>query len=240
MSIDGPVLSIDCAQRTSVLALSRAAGEAPTVRAFAAGSGAREAFWDELRALESEGGVPAQALRGVAVVLGPGGFTGLRVAVAAAKGVAYALGIPAAGLPSSEVFAASHALRHGLRGARVLVALASKGDTAFVAEVEIGAEGASSARERASSVIGPDALAAALRAGVPAAVLSDEHLAPSLAEVLANHGAKPAGLETDGAALDMLARRALAESPADPFALVPVYPREPEAVTNWRLRKSSS
>ncbi|MFM7051142.1 MAG: tRNA (adenosine(37)-N6)-threonylcarbamoyltransferase complex dimerization subunit type 1 TsaB [Planctomycetota bacterium] len=238
MSVAGPVLSIDCAQRTSVLALSRAEGEAPTVRAFAAGSGAREAFWDELRALEAESGVPARSLRGVAVVLGPGGFTGLRVAVASAKGVAYALGVPAAGVPSSEVFAASFAARHGLRDARVLVALASKGDTAFVAEVAIGAEGARSAHERSAAVIGPDALEAMLRAGAPAAILSDEHLAPTLAEVCARHGFAASPLATDGGALDLLARRALAESPADPFALVPIYPREPEAVTNWRARKS--
>jgi tRNA threonylcarbamoyladenosine biosynthesis protein TsaB len=236
----GPVLSIDCSQRRSVLALSRAAGEAPFVRAFAAvggsGDAAREAFWDELRALEAESGVTARELRGIAVALGPGGFTGLRVAIACAKGVAYALGVPAAGLRSSEVFAASHAQAAGLREARVAVLLASKNGSAFVAEVAV--DHAGRAVEERAEVLGPAELAAAFAARPPAVALSDEHLAAELAAVLAARAVAVEPITTDGASLDHLARLALAERPADPFALLPIYPREPEAVTNWRARKS--
>jgi tRNA threonylcarbamoyladenosine biosynthesis protein TsaB len=41
---------------------------------------------------------------GIAVGLGPGSFTGLRVAVALAKGLAFALGRPIVGLPSLEAW----------------------------------------------------------------------------------------------------------------------------------------
>jgi len=44
-------------------------------------------------------------LRGIAVAVGPGSFTGLRVGLAAAKGIAHGLGIPVVGIPSLEAVA---------------------------------------------------------------------------------------------------------------------------------------
>lgn len=47
-------------------------------------------------------------LRAVAVALGPGSFTGLRVALAAAKGLALALQIPVLGAPTLDAVAYGH------------------------------------------------------------------------------------------------------------------------------------
>jgi tRNA threonylcarbamoyladenosine biosynthesis protein TsaB len=46
-----------------------------------------------------------KALGGVAVSLGPGSFTALRVGISTAKGIAYSLGIPVAGVSSLELLA---------------------------------------------------------------------------------------------------------------------------------------
>lgn len=50
-------------------------------------------------------GTERQDLTGVAVSLGPGSFTGLRIGLAAAKAIAYGLDIPIFGIPTTEVLA---------------------------------------------------------------------------------------------------------------------------------------
>ena len=50
-------------------------------------------------------GVEKAALDGVAVSLGPGSFTGLRIGLAAAKAIAYGLDIPIFGIPTTEALA---------------------------------------------------------------------------------------------------------------------------------------
>lgn len=52
-------------------------------------------------------GMPAAAVQALGCDVGPGSFTGVRVAVAAAKGVALALDVPVAGVMSLEAMAAA-------------------------------------------------------------------------------------------------------------------------------------
>ena len=56
--------------------------------------------------LERGGAAPAQ-LTGIAVALGPGSFTGLRIGLAIAKGMALALHIPLIGIPSLDALVAA-------------------------------------------------------------------------------------------------------------------------------------
>ncbi|HLM73993.1 MAG TPA: tRNA (adenosine(37)-N6)-threonylcarbamoyltransferase complex dimerization subunit type 1 TsaB [Polyangiaceae bacterium] len=53
-----------------------------------------------------EGGVERSAIGAIACDIGPGSFTGVRVAVASAKGAAVALGLPVIGVTSLEALAA--------------------------------------------------------------------------------------------------------------------------------------
>lgn len=54
----------------------------------------------------AQAGLPFDRLERVAATVGPGSFTGLRVGVAFAKGLASALGVPAVGVGSLEALAA--------------------------------------------------------------------------------------------------------------------------------------
>lgn len=60
----------------------------------------------ELDGLFKRVGVSREALRGIGVGLGPGSYTGLRIGIATAEGLARGLGVPLRGLPSLEAMAA--------------------------------------------------------------------------------------------------------------------------------------
>jgi tRNA threonylcarbamoyladenosine biosynthesis protein TsaB len=53
-------------------------------------------------------GTDKHSLNAIVVLLGPGSFTGLRIGIAAAKGMAMGLGIPVVGVNLFELFAAAH------------------------------------------------------------------------------------------------------------------------------------
>jgi tRNA threonylcarbamoyl adenosine modification protein YeaZ len=53
-------------------------------------------------------GVPLAVVEKLAVVVGPGSFTGIRVGVAAARGLALALGVPCVGVTTLEALAFRH------------------------------------------------------------------------------------------------------------------------------------
>ena len=80
--------------------------------------GQAERLFPLIREVLDEVGIPLAALCAVGVGVGPGVFTGTRIAVAAAKGLAFSLGVPAIGVTRFE------ALRLGHKGA-VLASVAA-------------------------------------------------------------------------------------------------------------------
>ncbi len=76
-------------------------------------------------AVLAEAGLTIGDLSAVAVTVGPGTFTGIRIGLAAAKGLALTAGIPVLGVLTTEALA--HAVPPGQRhGCRVLAAVDSK------------------------------------------------------------------------------------------------------------------
>ncbi|HBF30482.1 tRNA (adenosine(37)-N6)-threonylcarbamoyltransferase complex dimerization subunit type 1 TsaB [Rhizobium sp.] len=69
----------------------------------------------------------------IAVTIGPGSFTGIRVGLAAARGLALALGIDVVGVSTLSVLAAAHRANGGETGAQgeVLAAMDAKRDEVY-------------------------------------------------------------------------------------------------------------
>jgi len=98
------LLAID----TAIPFVSVAIGDAGTVRGeVRLGTGRRHAeqLAPAIRYLSGECGVPLDHLAAIAVGIGPGLFTGLRVGVTTAKVMAQALRVPVVGIPSLDLVA---------------------------------------------------------------------------------------------------------------------------------------
>ncbi|MCO5064082.1 MAG: tRNA (adenosine(37)-N6)-threonylcarbamoyltransferase complex dimerization subunit type 1 TsaB [Rhizobiaceae bacterium] len=89
------------------------------------GKGHAERLMEVIDGALAEAGVGYDALGRIAVSIGPGSFTGVRVGVSAARGLALALDVPAIGISTLEAVAAE--TRASL-GDPVLVAFESAGD----------------------------------------------------------------------------------------------------------------
>ena len=89
-----------------------------------------------LEELLAEGGIGWADLKALAVGTGPGNFTGVRIAVAAARGLALGLKIPAIGVTRLE------ALAHGLPRPLVVIEDAKRGLADIEAGRTVGADAA--------------------------------------------------------------------------------------------------
>lgn len=61
----------------------------------------------EIARVLSRSGIQAESLKGIAVALGPGSYTGLRIGLGLAKGMALAHQIPLVGVPTLDIVAAA-------------------------------------------------------------------------------------------------------------------------------------
>jgi tRNA A37 threonylcarbamoyladenosine modification protein TsaB len=171
-------------------------------------------------------GVRGCGLSRVGVSVGPGGYTSLRVACAAGKMIAEACGARGVSVPTARVVLEGVAPE--LRRGPVAVALASKGPSAWVQVFGEGAEGDGRLMTAADV---PALLAAGVRV-----VVGDRFLPAEMRAAAEAGGARVIEPVFSAAACAVLA----ADLPvADPAEIVPLYPREPDAVTLWRARKPS-
>lgn len=168
-------------------------------------------------------GLAPRDLDRVAVSIGPGGYTAIRTAVATARMIAEATGAGCVGVPSACVAARRIESRE-----RFAVCLASKGETTFATVFELDGKEASAGRLiRAGdlSSLGVRVLAA------------DGYLPVSIRQAAQSDGLAiiPPTLDP-GACFEVSVDR----PETDPGAVLPLYPREPDAVTLWRHRKGRS
>jgi tRNA threonylcarbamoyladenosine biosynthesis protein TsaB len=195
-----------------------------------------ESLTPALAHLLGQVGLAAADLGLVVVDVGPGLFTGLRVGVAAAKGLAQARRIGVIGLSSLEV------LTHGAgeighRG-RVLSAVDARRGEVFATVADLDNEG-SPTEVLAPGLFSPPALARVLEGlgGEPMLGVGDG--AQRYAEVF---GAVPGVSVPDGGlafppplTLLHMGLRLLDQgvAPVDPALVVPLYMREADAVSNF-------
>ena len=170
----------------------------------------------------------------VAVDLGPGMFTGLRVGVAAAKAFSHARRLPMIGVASLDLLA--FPLRHSTR--RIVCALDAGRGEIFHASYRQSPGGVQRITE--PEVASPADLASDLDAtGEEVLLAGDGALRhhgsfDTIRRVeLADHGeAYPLA----GSLVQLAHARALREEFVNPTEVVPIYLRQPDAEINWTTR----
>lgn len=98
-------LALDTANDRIAVALAGEGRE--TMRAEAISRGHAERLFPLIDELLAAAGVEIESVGRIAVNVGPGSFTGIRIAVAAARGLGLALGVPVVGIDALRLIAAS-------------------------------------------------------------------------------------------------------------------------------------
>lgn len=98
------ILAIDTASSVSSVAVA-SEGKLQAEVTVEAGRTHSETLLSHIEGALSFAGVERSALTGVAVSIGPGSFTGLRIGLATAKAIAYGLGIPLVGVSTLAALA---------------------------------------------------------------------------------------------------------------------------------------
>lgn len=184
--------------------------------------------------------VKKDELDGIAVSIGPGSFTGLRIGLASAKMMAYALHIPLIAVPTLEALA-HHCVCEGVR--LVPVMDAQKGNV-YVQEFTWRADGdALTLHEESSLAILPlaEVIARLSKTEQPVLLLGDAMQRKVDVELPVNvrlapiHARMPRAACVGLAALTRLARG----ETDDPVTAVPLYLRRSEAEVLWEKRHST-
>jgi tRNA threonylcarbamoyladenosine biosynthesis protein TsaB len=230
------IVAIETATETVGVAVRTAEG----VEAEFALTGRRrhvESLTPALEHLLSQVGLGVGDIGTVAVDIGPGLFTGLRVGVSAAKGLAQALGIGVVGVSSLDVLVEA-AQRTGHEGLVLAMVDARRGEV-FATLREVGRAGLGP-EVMATGLFAPEALAAELSGLGGRAVLAVGDGAARYTDVFgAVAGVTPIGdslLYPPPLVLLTVAsvRLGQGEPPVDPAHVVPLYMRDADAISNFK------
>ncbi len=237
MSASAPAtVAIETATETVGVAVRTAEG----VQAEFALTGRRrhvETLTPALEHLLAQVGLRPADLGLVAVDIGPGLFTGLRVGVAAAKALAQSLGIGLVTATSLDILTAG-ASAAGHRGL-VMACVDARRAEVFAGVRELDATGAVMGEPVAPGLFTPADLVSALRdLGGAALVALGDGAVRYRAELEAVPGVRSAGPALSSpppAALLGLAleRIGAGETPVEPESVVPLYMREADATSNF-------
>ena len=133
------ILALDSSGAQLSLALCRGK-EILTLRSESARFGQGERLFPILQELMAEGakhGIGFAHLTAIAVTEGPGSFTGIRTSMAAARGLALALGIPTIGLSSFRAYALTAKPQINAGSEKLLVVIDSRRDALYCQEFRL-------------------------------------------------------------------------------------------------------
>ena len=127
------ILVLDTSTRTPVVALSETDGTLKGERRWTSHHRHGEELLQQLDELLTEVGATRGDLTAVVVGTGPGSFTGLRIGLATAKTIAYALNIPIVGLSSTLAIAMAGADADG----EVVVTLPAGASDRYIHRIKV-------------------------------------------------------------------------------------------------------
>ena len=233
------VLAFDTATDVVTVAIGRD-GEPLGALQLASGRAHAERLVPAIRTLVDDTGVGLDRLAAIAVGVGPGRFTGLRVGVTTAKVMAQALQIPVVGIGTLDLVA--YPLRHTRRD--VVAVVDARRREVFWARYRPVPGGLE--RLGADAVDPPHEVMAELEAAGGEVLLAGDGADRYRAEFAALDHAELAGPEFAApsalALLELARGRLEREEFVAPHDLVPVYLREADAAINWeraQLRPAS-
>lgn len=236
----GMILALETSQRTSWVALGPVLLEshcdAITSESIDTQNRLVEDVLPAIQRLCARANITRDQIGAVALNSGPGGFSGLRIAHAAAQSIAESLSIAIVQV-SAAVVARQSAVLAGRMDANQIawVALAAKNDGCWMAKVRQPSQGNDD----------PEHVGVRTFQQWPVEsgeiLIADEHLPVQWKERAAKLNIDIVALEPTAEAVLHVARRMLAcNRTVAPQHALPVYPREAEAVRLWRERHGTA
>ncbi|CDZ35309.1 tRNA (adenosine(37)-N6)-threonylcarbamoyltransferase complex dimerization subunit type 1 TsaB [Neorhizobium galegae] len=219
------VLAIDTAGVDCSAALyDSAAGKVLSEITETIGKGHAERLMAVIDEALAAAGLPLKAVERVAVVIGPGSFTGIRVGVATARGLGLALGVESVGVTTLEALAVKFLGEH--KGQPVVVAMDAKRNEVYTQAFSANGEALSQ-----PAALSPEDVSELAKSH--SAVMTGSWTKHSLGKEVAEHDGR------DRFDIAVVARIA-AEKPVDAQRPKPLYLRGPDAKpqTGFALARS--